>query len=202
MLLHDCISAALQLFVLPETCSTFSSSTVLEFSSTKDRKRNRVHFNVLQEYARSGMIEHLVLLDNKTILEHVGHGTVLNYFDNVNKFIFTMISTLIYCDNVEPDFDARHEIKNISRISTIGWGIFEENEEKLFFSLDNITETSYIININEEELSNDVSVLPNVKAMVKENKKLERETSFAIWSTEESESYFYTRHYTHFIQEK
>ena len=63
------------------------------------------------------------------------------------------------------------------------------------------TETSYIININEEELINDISILPNVKAMAKESKDLGRETSFAIWSTEEEESYYYTKHYTHFIQE-
>ena len=54
---------------------------------------------------------------------------------------------------------------------------------------------------NEEELINDISILPNVKAMAKETKDLGRETSFAIWSTEEAESYYYTKHYTHFIQE-
>jgi len=173
----------------------------LEFSSLKEKKRNKVHFNVLQEYTRSGLIEELILLDNKILLDHVGHGTVLSYFDKVNEFVYTVIHTLNYCANVEPDYDARQELKEISRISTIGWGIFEENEEKLFFSLDNITETSYIININEEELLNDISVLPNVKSMVKQNKGSNRETSFAIWSTEEADSYYYTKHYTHFIQE-
>jgi len=173
----------------------------LEFSSTKEKKRNRVHFHVLQEFTRSGLIDEMILLDNKIMLDIVGHGTVLNYFNNVNNYIYNTIHTLNYCQNVEPDFDSRHDIKNISRISTIGWGKFEEKKEILLFSLDNITETSYIININEEELSNDVSVLPNVKGMVKENKDFDRETSFAIWSTEENESYYYTKHYTHFIQE-
>ena len=78
----------------------------------------------------------------------------------------------------------------------------EESEEKLFFLLDNITETSYIISINEEELANDVDLLPNIKAMAGENKKLDRETSFAIWSTTEDRNYYYTKHYTHFIQEE
>ena len=173
----------------------------LEFSSTKEIRRNRVHFNVLQEYTRSGLIEEIILLDNKVLLKHVGHGTVLSYFDKVNSFVYSIIHTLNYCDNVKPEFEAEQERKEISRISTIGWGDFEENKEKLFFSLDNITETGYIININEEELANDISVLPNVKSMVKENKKLNRETSFAIWSTEEAMSYYYTKHYTHFIQE-
>ena len=72
----------------------------------------------------------------------------------------------------------------------------------MFFLLDNITETSYIININEEDLSNDIDLLPTIKVMVGKNKKLERETSFAIWSTSEDTNYYYTKHYTHFIQEK
>jgi len=173
----------------------------LEYSSKEERLRHRVHFNVLQEYARSGMIEDLLLIDNKTVTDLVGYGTIYDYFDKTNHYIYSMIHTINYCKNVKPEFSSPHIPKSHSRISTIGYGLLEKNEEKLFFPLDNITETSYIININEEELVNDVSVLPNVKAMAKQNKDLGRETSFAIWSTEEAESYYYTKHYTHFIQE-
>ena len=174
----------------------------LEFASNIEKRRNRVHFHVLQEYARSGKINELLLLDNKTLLEYVGHGTIYEYFKKLNNYVYTVVHTLNFCNNVKPEFGSVHERKEISNICTIGYGLLENNEEKLFFLLDNITETSYIININEDELVNDVSVLPNVKAMVKQNKDLNRETSFAIWSTEESESYYYTKHYTHFIQEK
>ena len=40
----------------------------LEFLSNVELKRNKVHFNVLQQYARSGMIGELTLIDNKTII--------------------------------------------------------------------------------------------------------------------------------------
>ena len=112
-----------------------------------------------------------------------------------------MIHTLNYCNNVKPEFGSLHTQKEISRITTLGFGDIEENDEKLLFSLDNITETSYIININEDDLANDVDLLPNIKAMVGENKQQERETSFAIWSTSEEQNYYYTKHYTHYIQE-
>ena len=173
----------------------------LEYSSKDEQLRHKVHFNVLQQYARSGMIAELMLLDNKTLLEFAGHGTIYEYYKKVNHYIYTAVHTLNYCKNVKPEFSTPHAPKDISRITTLGFGLLEKKEEKLFFPLDNITETSYIININEEELANDVSVLPNVKGMAKESKDLERETSFAIWSTEETESYYYTKHYTHFIQE-
>jgi hypothetical protein len=172
----------------------------LEYSSKPDKLRNKVHFNVLQEYARSGLVSEIILIDNKTLVETVGHGTIYNYFEKVNYHIYSAIHTLNYCKHVKPEFGSLHEPKPISRVSTLGRGLFEKSEEKLFFPLDNITETSYIININEDELNNDITILPNVKAMAKESKDLGRETSFAIWSTEEAENYYYTKHYTHFIQ--
>lgn len=173
----------------------------LEYSSKTEQLRHKVHYNVLQEYARSGLIQELMLLDNKSLIDIVGHGTIYDYFSKVNYYIYSVIHTINYCNNVKAEFGSIHKPKEISRISTLGYGLLEKNEEKLFFPLDNITETGYIININEEELTNDISILPNVKAMAKESKKLGRETSFAIWSTEETESYYYTKHYTHFIQD-
>ena len=173
----------------------------LEYSSKEEQLRHRVHFNVLQEYTRSGMVSDMILLDNKILIDIVGHGTIYDYYSKVNHYIYSALHTLNYCNNVKAEFGNVHVPKEISCISTIGYGLLEKNEEKMFFKLDNITETGYIININEEELANDISILPNVKAMAKDNKSLERETSFAIWSTEETESYYYTKHYTHFIQE-
>ena len=173
----------------------------LEYSSKIEQLRHKVHYNVLQEYARSGLVQELLLLDNKSLIDIVGHGTIYDYFSKVNHYIYSVIHTINYCHNVKAEFGLMHEPKQISRISTLGYGLLEKNEEKLFFPLDNITETGYIININEEELANDISILPNVKALAKQSKDLGRETSFAIWSTEETESYYYTKHYTHFIQE-
>ena len=173
----------------------------LEYSSVDEQMRHRAHYNVLQQYARSGMIKEMVLIDNKQLIKTAGHGTIYDYYSKVNHYIYSAIHTYNYCNNVEAEFGTLHVPKNISRICTLGYGSLEKGEEKIFFPLDNITETSYIISINEEELANDISILPNVKAMAKESKKLGRETSFAIWSTEEAESYYYTKHYTHFIQE-
>lgn len=173
----------------------------LEYLSETEKKRHKVHFNILQQYARSGMIHELMIIDNKILLELCGSGTVYNYYEKVNYFIYSSIHTLNYCENVKPEFGKIHAPKGHSRISTVGRGLMEEKDEKLFYLLDNITETRYIININHDELVNDVQVLPNVQGVVRENKELGRESSFAIWSTEEQESYYYIKHYTHFIQE-
>ena len=174
----------------------------LEYSSREEKLRHKAHFNILQQYSRSGLISEMMIMDNKILLEIAGHGTIYKYFDKVNYWIYSTIHTMNYCNNTKPEYGNLQKPKEISRISTIGFGNVEENDEKLLFPLDNITETSYIISINEEDLANDIDLLPNIKAMVGENKQLDRETSFAIWSTTEDTNYYYTKHYTHFIQEK
>ena len=173
----------------------------LEYSSRDEKLRHRAHFNIIQQYARSGLIKEMMILNNKILLDIAGHGTIYKYFDKVNYWIYSTIHTMNYCNNTKAEYGTLQKPKEISRITTLGFGNVEENEEKLLFPLDNITETSYIISINEEDLANDVDLLPNIKAMVGENKQLERETSFAIWSTSEDTNYYYTKHYTHFIQE-
>ncbi len=174
----------------------------LEYSSRDEKIRHRVHYNILQEFCRSGLISEMIIFENKCLLEIAGHGTIYKYYEKANYLIYSAIHTLNYCAHTKPEFGSLHTPKQISRICTLGYGEIEENDEKMFFSLDNITETSYIININEDDLANDIDLLPNIKAMVGENKQLERETSFAIWSTTEDTNYYYTKHYTHFIQEK
>ena len=91
----------------------------LENSTLKQRKRNKVHFNILQQYARSGMINEFMLFDNKKLLELMGHGTIYKYYDKINEYIYTIIHTLNYCKNVKSEFGKLHERKNISNISTI-----------------------------------------------------------------------------------
>ena len=173
----------------------------LEYASREDRLRHHAHFNILQQYARSDMISEMIIVQNELMLEMAGHGTVYKYYEKVNYLMYSAIHTINYSNNVDPAFSSIHKPKEISKIATLGLGQLGENEEKMFFLLDNITETSYIININEEDLTNDIDLLPKIKTMIGRNKKLVRETSFAIWSTTEDQNYYYTKHYTHFIQE-
>lgn len=171
----------------------------IEFLSDREQKRHKAHFGILQEYTRSGLISEMIILDNKRMFEAAGAGTALKYYEKVNFLIYSTIQNIMYSRHVKPDFGRLHERKDISSISTIGLGKFPE-EEKLLFSLDNITETCYIINIEEEDLDNDESIIPSCQNIVRENKALDRNTSFAIWKSSD-ENHYFSIHYTHFIQE-
>ena len=171
----------------------------LDYLSSEGKLRNKVHFNVLQEFTRSGMIDELILFDNELCLEHFGHGPVKDYYNSVNYHYYLCIHMNNYSKNVQPVFGEHHTPKEISRICTIGIGSLQKNQEKLLFSLDNITETCYIINVNEDELKTNDDLVPMIKDMANINKKLERETSFAVFETSQDTNVF-VKHFTHFIQ--
>ena len=172
----------------------------LEFCSREERMRHRVHFGVLQEYARSGKIKKIILTSNKSLISLIGAGPITSYYKKVNYYIYSLMQNLLYCIHTDPEFGQIQEPKEISRISTIGVGHLDKPEEKLLFPLDNITETCYLYNIDEEDLDNDETVLPRIQERVRDNKTKDRETSYAIWKASD-ENVFYSLHHTHFIQE-
>ena len=106
----------------------------------------------------------------------------------------------MFMRHVDPVFGKLHEKKEISRISTIGVGSLDSNDEKLLYNLSNITESMYMMNVDEEDMHNDQNLIPTCQQIVRENKNKERETSFAIWLTD-TDNHLYSLHYTHFIQE-
>ena len=76
----------------------------------------------------------------------------------------------------------------------------DSDDEKLLYDLKNITESSYMMNVDEEDMDNDQNLIPTCQQIVRENKNKKRETSFSIWLTD-TEPHFYSIHSTHFIQE-
>ena len=173
----------------------------LEFLSKDERIRHRVHFHVLQEYARSGTVEGMIVLDNQEILKVAGTGSIKDYYEKANYFIYSIFQNLNYCMNVDSDYGAVHVPKDHSRISTLGFGNLVDVEEKNLFNLDNITESCYYMNIEGEDLTNDETILPTCQQIVRDNISKERETSFGIWESSDPNNYL-VRHFTHFIQEE
>ena len=172
----------------------------LEFSCREESLRHRAHFGVLQQYARSGKVDELIVLSNKLLLEQAGAGPIRKYYEKVNYYIYSTFQNINFCENVDQDFGKLHKPKDISRISTIGRSQLL-GDEQLLFSLENITESRYYMNINETDLDSDEDVLPNCQQVVRNNNNLERHSSFAIWRNSETENHYYVKHYTHHIQD-
>ena len=172
----------------------------LDLLSEIARKRHKVVFGVFQEYARSGLFDSIYIVSNPELEEIFGSGPIVDYYNNINDALASVVHYYNIYRNTEPVFGSLHGSKDIARIRTFGVYELEKNEEKLFFSLDNCTETGYIYNITEDELQSNQELLPKIKARIKERVSDNIITSFSIFSTDFEESFCHVVAYTHFIQ--
>lgn len=165
-------------------------------------KQNKVAFNVLQQFARSGLLQSLYLVSNTSLVDIAGEGPISDVYRNANLTMANIIETIDYFNKQEPVLGTIAETKEISRIKTFSVGALDQNEEKLLFPLDNITEIGYMYSINEDELNQENDLLMSIKDKVAQDKENDLLSSFAIFSSPHETSFYYSIKSTHFIQEK
>ena len=118
----------------------------------------------------------------------------------INKQIANAIENIEWFRSQSPVIGSPHTPKEISRICTISVGDIKKNEEKLFFPVDNITESGYLYIISKSELEKNKNLLKIIKNRITEDEKNNITSSFAIYSSEHKEIFFYSVKYSHVIQ--
>jgi len=172
-----------------------------ELLGEKAQMQQRVTSNVFQEYARSGVFEKVILIDNMRLESILGDLPIIGFYDSLNELIVPtmhMINVLSHSDSIMDNISPPHEI---SRIISYGLVNFETGKENLFFELDNVREKVYYYAINEEKLKTQGDIHKRVIAQVKENAK-NTKTTYGIYPTQYDEDYVYCVAYSSIIQEK
>jgi len=170
--------------------------------SKTQAKHNRVVWNVLQEYARSGLVNSVYLFSNRHMESFIGQGTIEDLYTNINNGIANFIVTNHWFEKKQPMVGHVFEPMVNSVIRTVSLGKIEDHEENMFFPLDNITEVCYYYSINEERIKSEKNLLTKIKEHVILEREEGKEASFAIWQNTTDYSYFYSIKYTHFIQQE
>ena len=124
----------------------------LELIGGKKYMLNRISFNVLQEYARSGLFERMYMTYNPALEEAIGNVPIKGYFDKLNKILVSSIHTVNVFENTKPVFENTSEAELHTRLSSYGIVDSKSGKEKLFFPLDNIEEKCYYIGVSKEAL--------------------------------------------------
>jgi hypothetical protein len=65
-------------------------------------KQDKVAFNVLQQFARSGLISSLYLVSNTALVSIAGEGPISDVYRNANATIANIIETIEYFKNNKP----------------------------------------------------------------------------------------------------
>ena len=141
-------------------------------------------FGVLQEYARSGLLDSVTIFSNQEIEKTLGNVPIKNYYDTINKAIFAAVHYLNYFMHTDPEIGQVSKPSAISRIRTLGALNLKNLEENWFFELDNGRELCYYMCINEERLREEGTLHRRIVDMLKKKtSNAFRKISYAIYET-------------------
>jgi hypothetical protein len=170
--------------------------------SPMQQKLNKVAFNVLQEYARSGLIHSMYLMCNETIGDLLPYITIENIFEHTNDAIVNVFENLIFYLDQNPILGSHHDPKEISRIRTVEYGEFQGDQKNLYFPLDNATETCYINIVSDEDMKNNKNLLSQIKQKIIDDKENNILSSFVVFKSDHEGSFYYAIRFTHYLQKK
>ena len=179
------------LYVRPDT-SLLSKNKTLHEKAT---------YGVLQEFARSGLLEMLYLVSNINLENILGNVPIIGYINKINELLVSTVHMINVFRNSDPVMGGIEEPQEASRIASFGISDIEGNEEKSFFSLDRTKERCYIYSINEERLKTDGDLRKKIVSHVKEQSETEDlKVSFGVFPTNYQQDYCYILNYTSIIQ--
>ncbi len=151
--------------------------------------QQRATFHILQEYARSGVFEQIILVDNTSVSEMIGELSIADYYESLNQTIVPMIHFINVFNNSKPVMSTFGPFADVSRIRTLGMVNVETGEEKLIFPLDNRNETRYYYAINAKSLKEDGTLHNKIRKQMKgKNEK----SSFGIFETSYDKNFCYS----------
>ena len=159
-------------------------------------------FGVLQEYARSGLLNSITLVSNLSIEESLGDLNIKTYYNSLNNFIFSAIHHLNYFVHSEPEIGQVSRPSEINRIRAIAGLNMKNLEEKWLFDLDTPRELCYYLAINTERLETEGGLHKKIVDMLKQKpKNAFRKISYAIYETPYHDFGFCVAH-TNVVQTK
>ena len=159
-------------------------------------------FGVLQQYARSGLLNSITLISNLKIEETLQNIPVKQYYKSLNSLIQSSVHYMNYFDHNEPELGVTTTPSETCRIRTMGMVDMQKLQEKWFFELDIPREVCYYLCINEERLTKDGSLHKQYVDILKEKpRNAFRNVSYAIYETPAGRDFGFCVARTNAIQE-
>ncbi|HCC43844.1 MAG TPA: hypothetical protein DEQ32_05580 [Gammaproteobacteria bacterium] len=170
--------------------------------SQVQKRDDRIAFNVLQEYARSGMLSKMFFVDRPMIEELVGDVAIHEHEQKVAHFIsyiFAMINFYKHTDAI-----VSQEILPVDwcRLAVLGLTGLEEDRQQLqlMFPLSQIKDIHFFYGIPQGDLEEDATLIKRIKKHVRSHSADKTSTSFSVYSTTFDQTLVLCAAYTDQIQ--
>ena len=165
--------------------------------------QQRAALMVLQEFARSGLLRQLYIIDNVELEKINPDINILNYYDQLNDLLASTFHMINFCKEQRPVLNTTDNPVETARIATIGVFNVEDGERKLFYSLDFPRETSYIYILNDEALREPARLMKikDINTSINTTEP-SNASSFVIYRSDLEHNYGYVVQYSTMIQEQ
>ena len=171
-----------------------------DFLAAEGKLINNLVFNVLQEYARSGIFDRLYLVDNVLVEKAIPPTSLKNHYINLNEAIVSSLHMINVFNHIPSVTDTFSSLPIGTRISTIGFVEPKKNVDKMFFSLDNVSDRVYYYACNKMRLETENNLFGEIKNSLKRKMEADVRVSYGIFETDYDEDYIYCVAHTSAIQ--
>lgn len=177
----------------------------LTIMSEIQKKQERIVSSVLQEYARSGVLERIIMVNNAHIERSIGDMSIIGYYDTLNQAIVNIIHMTNVFKHSEPVIGNFITPSELSRICTIGAVSLEGEDytqytEKWFYPLTNTKDVVYYYGIGEDDLKNDGTLFRKINNFVKSRLDTGTNVSYGVFRTSYEQKYCYCVRYSSMVQ--
>ena len=177
----------------------------LTIMSETQKKQERIVSSVLQEYARSGVLERIIMVNNAYIERSIGDMSIIGYYDTLNQAIVNIVHMINVFRHSEPVIGNFITPAEISRICTIGAVDIEpederRHKEKWFYPLTHTKDVVYYYGIGEDDLKNDGTLFRKINNFVKSRLDTGTNVSYGVFRTSYDQKYCYCVRYSSMVQ--
>ena len=195
-------SAALQILQYLKKCkiNILYIKPELSLLNKHQARLEKLVYNVFQEYTRSGVFERMYIISNEEVAQVVGDISVKNHNNKINEMIVSTIHMINVYNNNDSVIDTYCELPVGARLSTIGMSDLEKNEDRMFFSLDNVSDIVYYYTHNKDKLESDFELMNKIKKAVASKKVDVSRVTYGIFETDYEQDYIYCLNHSSVIQ--
>jgi hypothetical protein len=171
----------------------------MEFAGEDQIKQEKVVRNVLQEYARSGLFEEIVLASNKTLENFVDTINVFEYYKQINDIFCSSFHMVEVFKNTKPVMSTFSRLRESCRVKTLGVSTLS-CDDKMFFPFNQEVEVLYYLGINEEKLRTQGNFFRELTENIRGRMTDETKAYFGIYPTQYENDYIYVEYFSPKIQ--
>ena len=162
--------------------------------------RENLARGVLQQYARSGLLQRMYLISNQRLEKIIGEVPIMTYFDKLNEILISTLHMIHIFKKSQSVMGKIEQPRDVCRISTFGMFDSQKDEEKMFFPLDKVREICYIYGVNKEKLQTDGTLFRSIVDQMKAKVSDTTNISYAVFPTKYKEDISYCIAHASYIQ--